>query len=412
MKTMRVTNYKAIKDVELIPNGSLAVIAGKNGQGKSSFLDAIMELIDPRGVKLTPKPIRDGEKQAKAEFTDTELGVKLTRTWRSDGTAGTLTAETLDGAKYSRPSEIVAQLTGGAVIDPVRWLNLDEKKQLEELLSIVELPFDIDQLAADKKQAEEDRLVIGREVKRLKSVVDSMPPKDDTLPKEERSMSDLIEKINAAQEAVDKLNTAKIQIDSSLDRIKRIDQQIAELKSDREKIVETLNAALEYEQSAPSNPQSEVDELKAELAGLESVNQKVREQKSRAAAEQSHEAAVKQHAEAQARIDAIEKTKRDGLAKANFPVAGLSVDENGITFDGIPWVQVNSAHRRKVALAIAMSGSPDLKLAIIKDGDLLDEDSLADVEEMAAERGYTVLVERDRDKSSEMGFVIHDGELA
>lgn len=412
MQTMRVTNYKAIKDIELQPQGALTVIAGKNGQGKSSFIDAITELIDPRGTKITPKPIRDGEKTAKAEFTDTELGVKLTRMWRADGTAGTLTAETLEGAKYGRPSEIVAKLTGGAIIDPVRWLNLDEKKQLEELLSIVELPFDLDHLAAEKKTAEEDRLIVGREVKRLKSVVDSMPPKDDTIPTEERSMGDVIAQMNAAQEVLDVFNETKTNMEKSLARVQRIEEQIEELKREREEAIKFNEAAIDFLKKSPSNPQGEVDALKAELAGLEEVNRQVREQAQRRDAEAQLAEANKKHSEAQARIDAIERQKRDGLANTTFPVDGLSVDENGITFNGIPWVQVNSAHRRKVALAIAMSGERDLKLAIIKDGDLLDEDSLEDVRRMADERGYTILIERDRDKSREMGFVIHDGELA
>ena len=88
------------------------------------------------------------------------------------------------------------------------------------------------------------------------------------------------------------------------------------------------------------------------------------------------------------------------------------MDENGVTFDGVPFTQVNSAMRRRVAFAIATAGDPKLRLVIIKDGDLLDADSLAAIRELADERGYTVLVERDRDESRQIGFTIEDGTLA
>ena len=48
----------------------------------------------------------------------------------------------------------------------------------------------------------------------------------------------------------------------------------------------------------------------------------------------------------------------------------------------------------------------------MKDGDLLDADSLAAIRELADERGYTVLVERDRDESRQIGFTIESGALA
>lgn len=88
------------------------------------------------------------------------------------------------------------------------------------------------------------------------------------------------------------------------------------------------------------------------------------------------------------------------------------MDESGVTFEGIPFVQTNTATRRKVAFAIATAGAPKLRLVIVRDGDLLDAESLDAIRVLAEERGYTVLCERDRDESRAIGFTIRDGELA
>ncbi len=67
--------------------------------------------------------------------------------------------------------------------------------------------------------------------------------------------------------------------------------------------------------------------------------------------------------------------------------------------------------RRRIAFAIATAGDPELRLVIVKDGDLLDAESLEGIRDIAARRGYTALIERDRDESRQIGFTIVDGAL-
>ena len=43
---------------------------------------------------------------------------------------------------------------------------------------------------------------------------------------------------------------------------------------------------------------------------------------------------------------------------------------------------------------------------------MLDATSLAGIEKIAIERGYYVVIERDRDESRAIGFTVKDGELA
>ena len=53
-------NFKRLGLVEITPEGNLVTIGGKNGQGKSSVLDAIFVALKGRAV-APPKPIRAGE---------------------------------------------------------------------------------------------------------------------------------------------------------------------------------------------------------------------------------------------------------------------------------------------------------------------------------------------------------------
>jgi len=412
-KTFSVQNFKGVREIELSPTGSLIVVAGANGAGKSSFIDAFVELFDPKGTRLTPKPIREGEDEARAEYTDTDLGVRIVRTWKKND-AGRLEVFALDGAKYSKPADVVASLTGGLIFDPVAFLNLDEKRQRDALLAKVDLPFDVDALAREKAGAEERRLIAGRDVKRLQGALSAMPNPLDA-PNEEVSGAAVLAEIESVQEHNHRIDRAEDLVTElgrqvlDTDRtIERLEEQITQARADRAVWVERIEVA----QRAAAAPRADLAPLQAKLAAVDEWNAAVRARREYAKVADECAAAESAQAAANRDLASIEKRKRDGLAAATFPVDGLSVDEDGVTFDGVPFTQVNSAMRRRVAFAIATAGDPKLRLVIVKDGDLLDADSLAAIRDLADERGYTVLVERDRDESRRIGFTIQDGALA
>ncbi|MGN7977387.1 ATP-binding cassette domain-containing protein [Microbacterium sp. 22195] len=408
-QTFTVTDYKGVRNIELSPTGRLVVIAGGNGAGKSSFIDAITELFDPKGTKLTPKPIREGAAEARAEYVDHDLDLRISRVWKKDGTAGTLTVEALDGAKYSTPSKIVADLLGGAIFDPVAFLNLDEKKQRDALLEKVDLPFDLDALAREKAGAEERRLIAGREVKRLEGALASLPKPTAGTPDEEVSGQDILVEIEEAQDIERRRVQTQSRYDEAANLVADYDQQIEDLKRKREEAADRQEVAWGQLRELPDP--IDIAPLRERLAAVDDTNRAVRAARQYFEVSGELQVADADHAAAQAELDRIAARKAEGLAAAKFPVDGLSVDDDGVTFNGIPFSQVNSAMRRRVAFAIATAGDPKLKLVIIKDGDLLDADSLAGIAELAEERGYTVLVERDRDESRRIGFTVRDGAL-
>src|SRR5437660_1486686 len=79
------TNYKRLKAVEIVPDpdGNLVIVAGKNGQGKTSILDSITAALGGVNGKTTPKPIRDGEDRAEIVLETEDLIV--TRKFTASG---------------------------------------------------------------------------------------------------------------------------------------------------------------------------------------------------------------------------------------------------------------------------------------------------------------------------------------
>jgi len=96
------------------------------------------------------------------------------------------------------------------------------------------------------------------------------------------------------------------------------------------------------------------------------------------------------------------------LAAAKFPVEGLSFDEAGVLFNGIPFPQASAAEKLRVSVAMGIAMNPEFKVMLIRDGSLLDETNLATVAKMAAKSGAQVWIERVG-KGKECQVIIEDG---
>lgn len=60
---LEIENFKRLKAVSIIPKGNMIEITGKNGQGKSSLIDAIWTAFKFADTDIV-KPIKDGCEKA------------------------------------------------------------------------------------------------------------------------------------------------------------------------------------------------------------------------------------------------------------------------------------------------------------------------------------------------------------
>jgi hypothetical protein len=93
-----------------------------------------------------------------------------------------------------------------------------------------------------------------------------------------------------------------------------------------------------------------------------------------------------------------------------MPIKGLSINDDGVIYNSIPFNQISSAEQLKVSLSIAMSMNPTLRVIRIMDGSLLDDDNLKLISEMAKDNDYQIWIEKV-DSSGKVGFYIEDGSI-
>ena len=111
-------------------------------------------------------------------------------------------------------------------------------------------------------------------------------------------------------------------------------------------------------------------------------------------------------------LAAIDRQKAEGLAAAKMPIDGLSFDNDGVTYQGIPFKQCSAAEQLRVSVAMAMALNPQVRVIRITDGSLLDSDNMRLIEEMAAANDYQCWVERVSDSAEGVGIYIEDGRVS
>lgn len=413
-----IHQFKGVRGtIEIQPDGpGCILIAGPNGAGKSSVVDGIMQLVSKETItekKGIPKPIHDGKDGAFVEMTTSKVVARVA--YKKDD-AGTLTVTARDGGKYSSPKAFMVEATGGQVFDTAEFEMRDPKEQRAELLRRVELPFDVDKLTQKAKGFYDARTDVGRDVTRLTSQLAAFAAPDPALPSEEVSATAILAEHAKATEHNRKLEQA-------MDACAAAQEECRRAKAEVDRLADELDAAQSYEMRANETAEAllaayragpeliDLTSISARLETVEADNSKIRAQAQRARIASELASKTAEQSDFTAKIDAIEKQKKDGLATAVFPVKGLGIDDTGITFDGIPFRQVNAAQRIIVAFDLFTQSKPELRIIFIKNGDLLDAESLAGIEKIAVERGYYVVIERDRDESRAMGFTVKDGAL-
>lgn len=389
MRITRLTaeNFKKLKAVDITPEGDMVMITGKNAQGKSSVLDAIWAACAGKaGVKQVERPIRDGEKNARVVLELEDL--RIERKWTASGS--TLTVGPRDGSsKFNSPQAILDKLIGSLSFDPLAFAHADAKTQVATLVNLTGREADFERIARQRKAAYDDRTLTNRDVKRLQAQVDGLPAESGAVARVD--VGELLEQIQIEDRRAS-LRLRWTELQREIERLQVTQAEVAGEAADlpapvatRTELQERLNQAEVTNQSAAASERRQ--ELADQLSDAADAADALTEQ-----------------------ISVLDAEKVELLASSELPVPGLSFDDDGVLYNGVPFQQASNAERIRVSVGMAMALNPELRVIRITDGSLLDSDNLALIESMAAANDFQCWIEKV-DESGEIGVVIEDGSV-
>lgn len=417
-------NVKRLRAVEIRPDGAIVQIRGRNGQGKSSVLDSIWLALG--GRKAFPRqPVREGETEARIELELEDL--IITRKIKPDGQTSLVVANK-DGARYPSPQALLDTLVAGLSFDPLAFARMKPAEQREVLRQLVGI--DTSAIESERDGHYNRRTNVNREVRRLEGEVSGFPHHEDA-PAEEVSVKALSEELGHAEEYQRQIDAAEREVEKvaselgglrdHLDvldaEIRTLERQLAQVQERKHKgttvVIPEKEAALEaargqLDELRAGAPDREA--LRAQLAGAEETNRRVRDNSRRAALEAQLAKEAADAAKLTEAINELDRQKAEVIAGARYPLEGLAVDGAGVLLNDLPLEQASSAEQLRASVAIGLALNPQLRVLLVRDGSLLDEGSLALLGEMAAAADAQVWLEVVGDGEG-VGVVIEDGAV-
>lgn len=388
-------NVKRIKAVDISPEDDVVVIAGRNAQGKSSVIDSIwFALGGGNATRDTPRPIRDGEDEASVTL---DLGdFIVTRSWKGEKT--TLAVMSKDGAKYPSPQAFLDEKIGALSFDPLAFSAKPAKDQRRLLLDVVATDLDVDDVDRKRLALFDQRTDVNRRLRDTEGALAELPKIPEDLPEEELSASVLIDQRESVLH-----NNAKRQ--KVRDEIAKTAAIIASIRAELEREMTNL-VALEGVVEADE----EVPDTTAELERIETTNALIRTRRDRDMLEGDFTAMRDRAQELTDSIALLDRAKQHALESAKLPIEGLAFDQEGVTYQGVPFKQCSGAEQLRVSIAMAMALNPTIRVIRISDGSLLDSENMSVIADLAAKQDFQIWIERV-DEGSEVGFTIEDGEV-
>ena len=401
-----VKNFKGIKELEVSNLSRFVAVFGKNGAGKTSFIEAIKSAIKAdRGIN---SKVRIGEDKGEIEVKFEDFVIK-----RIVGDGGKLIVEH-NGELVKQPQAWLDGVFKGTIGDPQKFINLHNKEKIKYLLETQGKKLEYDALEKQREVKFEERTNLHRTYLAKKEEVDkTYTSAFEVL---ENTMVDPTALQNQLKEAethnagwhelkarVEKWETVIEQTNSEIkamiDGIESIDRQIEALQKKKAEAEKNLTTKQEFLDNASCqladlrDKYENFDKIDTTeiLAQLEAHNQSLAKNAEIKAKKELYNQQVQARNELQSQwkeldlaVKAIEEQQNDLIKDLNLSYQ-LKLEE-GIMYvfvneNRIPLDELNTAQQLEIGVDICLSWPNEIKIITIENANALDPNTLERVRE-------------------------------
>lgn len=393
-----IENVKRVKAVQFEPSADgLTIIGGRNGQGKTSVLDAIAWALGGNNYKPSV-PERDGALVPPNLHIELSNGLIVER----KGKNSTLKVTDPNGNKSGQ--QLLNEFVSTLALDLPKFINGSDKDKADSLLKILGIGDVLSQLDTKENQLYAQRTEVGRIADRKKKAADEMPMYPN-VPKEPVSATELIKQ---QQEILARNgeNEQKRQNAALYERM-LAEAQIAfdEAKAALQKAEQDCLTA---RKSAEDLHDESTAELEKNLAEIEALNIKIRTNSTKEAAEVEANNLQQEYDGLTEQIESIREERSKLLDSAELPLPGLSIKDGKLIYNGLPWDGMSGSDQLKVATAIVRKLNPQCGFVLMDKLEQMDLETLQEFGAWLKQEGLQVIATRVS-TGDECSIIIEDG---
>lgn len=393
-----IENVKRVKAVQFEPSADgLTIIGGRNGQGKTSILDAIAWALGGNNYKPSV-PERDGALVPPNLHLELSNGLIVER----KGKNSTLKVTDPNGNKSGQ--QLLNEFVSTLALDLPKFINGSDKDKADSLLKILGIGDVLSQLDTKENQLYAQRTEVGRIADRKKKAADEMPMYPN-VPKEPVSATELIKE----QQEILARNGENERKRQDAARYEQIlaNAQIAfdEAKAALQKAEQDCLTA---RKSAEDLHDESTAELEKNLAEIEALNIKIRANSTKEAAEVEANNLQQEYDGLTEQIESVREERSKLLDSAELPLPGLFVKDGKLIYNGLPWDGMSGSDQLKVATAIVRKLNPQCGFVLMDKLEQMDLETLQEFGAWLKQEGLQVIATRVS-TGDECSIIIEDG---
>lgn len=349
INTLEIENVKRVKAVKLEPSANgLTIIGGKNGQGKTSVLDAIMWGLG--GDKFRPSvPQRTGALVPPSIHIELDNGLVVER----KGVNSSLKVVDATGKKSGQ--KLLDAFISKLALNLPAFLSASDKEKADTLLKIIGVGDQLKILEEQEKKLYFQRTEIGR-YRDMKEKAAKNMPSYPNLPEDPISVSELIKQQQAIL-AQNGENQRKRENAAHYDQV--LKQARAAYEQAKTALAKAEQDCMIARKATEDLQDKSTAELEKNIAGIEEINQKIRINEDKKKAEEEADSYSLKYNQLTDDLDEIRNQRQALLDGADLPLPGLSVEEGKLIYNNVPWDGMSGAEQLKVATAIVRKLNPE-----------------------------------------------------
>lgn len=395
---LEIENVKRVKAVKIEPTANgLTVIGGKNGQGKTSVLDAIAWALG--GEKYRPSdPQREGSVIPPNLHMVMSNGLIIDRKGKNSALS------VIDPSGQKAGQQILNEFVEQLAIDLPKFMQSTSKEKANILLQIIGVGAKLAELERKETEIYNQRHAIGTIADQKKKFAKEQPYYPD-VPKEPVSASELIRQ----QQDILAKNGENQRKRENLHRLEQEYQKVIDeltVLLNRQKLLEG-DIEIARKSALDLHDESTL-ELEQSILDIETINRKVRANLDKDKAEEDAKSYDEHYNRLTGEINTVRQEKMDLLNNADLPLPELSVVDGELVYKGRKWDGMSGSDQLKVSTAIVRKLNPNCGFVLLDKLEQMDVETLHEFGKWLEQEGLQAIATRVS-TGDECSIVIEDG---
>lgn len=414
ISALQLENVKRVRAVQLVPyKDGLTVIGGRNGQGKTSVLDAIAYALG--GETFRPSQVQNAEGINPATIrVELDNGLVVTRSGKNCA----LKVTDPSGARSGQ--RLLDGFVEKLALDLPKFMGQSSREKASAILRTLGIEDRLADIAQREKAAYDSRRDASVRLDQAAWAARAMPEYPEA-PDEPVSVAELMAELaendahNAiiaqARQEIERARDAIASNDASrkmlMEQIDGLRQRIAALDEDSNRLKAVIG---DNEEMAAEEPYDGQD-IRDRIAQAGDVNAKVKANADKQAAMERAMELKAEHDRLDKQLEGIRDERRQLLSSVRMPLDGLTVEDGELVYNGQRWDCMATSEQLVVAVSICHAINPKCGFVLLDRLEAFDVTQLGKFDEWLKQHGLQAICTRVS-TGDECTIVIEDGIVA